>query len=150
MSDPVLATSRRFAAALDAEDYLAAGALLAAGCVYHTGGEPLRGPEAILASYRASGAAAAARFEAVQYTSAVRLCGPSVAVVTFTDRVRRRGRWHEYRCRQRVRVGAAGLIVEIRHEELPGERERLREFEEAAAAPRADGSDPRGGRYCGR
>ena len=48
------------------------------------------------------------------------------AVITYTDRVHRGGVWHEYRCRQHVRVNGAELIEEIRHEELPGERQRLR------------------------
>src|SRR5262249_52556750 len=38
-------------------------------------------------------------------------------------------------CRQHVRVGSDGLVETIQHEEIPGERERLHQFE-AEAAPR--------------
>jgi hypothetical protein len=38
-------------------------------------------------------------------------------------------RAYEYHCQQRLRVGTGGLVEEIRHEELPGERERLAAFE---------------------
>jgi hypothetical protein len=37
---------------------------------------------------------------------------------------------HEFRCRQHVQSGASGLIEEIKHEELFGERQRLNDFED--------------------
>lgn len=129
MSEGVLRAAHRLAEALDAEDYSAARALLAAGCLYHTGATVLTGPDAILASYRANGEAARGRFDAIEYASAVEPSGPAGAVITYTDRVRRGGEWHQYSCRQQVRVSEAGLVEEIRHEELPGERQRLQEFE---------------------
>jgi hypothetical protein len=129
MSEGIMQTVCRLAAALDAEDYVAARAVLAVGCVYHTGTTTLTGQDVILASYRANAEAARGRFDEVGYASRVELSGEAEAVITYTDRVRRGGEWHEYRCRQHVRVGPAGLVEEIRHEELPGERERLREFE---------------------
>jgi hypothetical protein len=129
MSDSVLPTARRLAEALDAEDYAAARAVLAAACLYHTGTTILSGPDAIIAAYRASGEAARRRFDAIEYSSAVEPSGAAGAVITYTDRVRRRGQWHEYRCRQHIRVNIDGLVDEIRHEEQPGERQRLEEFE---------------------
>jgi hypothetical protein len=117
------------AEALDAEDYSAARAVLATGCVYHTATTILVGPHAIIASYRANGEAARGRFDAVEYTSRVEPTGAAEAVITYTDRVRRGDEWHEYRCRQHIHINKAGLIEEIRHEELPGERQRLQEFE---------------------
>jgi hypothetical protein len=129
MVEGILVTAPRLAEALDVEDYFAAGATLAEGCVYHTGTTTLTGPEAIIASYRANGEAARRRFDRIEYASRVEPSGTSGAVITFTDRVRCGGAWHEYRCRQHVRIGEAGLVEEIRHEELPGEQERLHEFE---------------------
>jgi hypothetical protein len=125
-------TACRLAAALDAEDYGSARATLAAGCVYHTGTTILTGPDAIIASYRANGEAARGRFDDIQYASRVEPAGVSGATITYTDRVRIGGEWHEYRCRQHVHFDAAGLVDEIRHEELPRERERLQEFERRA------------------
>jgi hypothetical protein len=127
--------ARRFATALDAEEYEAAEACLAAACVYHSPAGVLAGPAAIIASYRASGAAGRKRFDAVEFDSFVESVGPGEALVTYTDWVRLGERSHEYRCRQRLRVGAGGLVEEIRHEELPGERERLAAFETARGFP---------------
>jgi len=129
MIEDILATARRLAEALDAEDYSAARATLAEGCVYHTGTTTLVGREAIIGSYRANGEAAHGRFDEIHYASRVDPSETSGAVITYTDRVRCGGEWHEFRCRQHVRIGATGLVEEIRHEELPGERERLQEFE---------------------
>ena len=124
----VLAAAR-FAAALDEEDYLSAGALLAEGCVYYAGASTLVGADAIIGSYRGNGEAARRRFGEVEYFSHVESKAASAAVIVFTDRVRLGGQWHEFRCRQHVAVDERGLIVEIRHEEIPTERERLEDFE---------------------
>jgi hypothetical protein len=129
MSEGALSTARRLAEALDAEDYSAARAILAPGCIYRTGTATLTGPDVVIASYRANGEAARRRFDGIEYASRVEPSGAAGAVITYTDRVRRGGERHEYRCRQHVRIGTAGLVEEIRHEELPGEGERLQEFE---------------------
>jgi hypothetical protein len=129
MSEAVMRAARRLAEALDAEDYSAAHALLAAGCVYRTGTTTLTGPDAIIASYRANGELARGRFDAIEYASQVEPSGAAGAVITYVDRVHRGGERHEYRCRQHVRIGQGELVEGIWHEELPGERERLQEFE---------------------
>jgi len=122
-------TARRFVAALDAEDYDAVRAALAPNCVYHAPEGTLVGPDRILSSYRAQGAAARHRFEKIEYASALEAIGPGDAIVTFIDRLMLAGAWHEFQCRQRIRIGSADLVDEIWHEEIPGERERLQEFE---------------------
>jgi len=132
----ILESARRFAAALDGEDYEAVRASLAFGCVYDAPQGVLIGPEAIVASYRENAVAARSRFAKIEYTSEVATAGPVEAVITFIDRVMLGGVWHEHRCWQHIRLGAGGLIEHVRHEELPGERERLQQFE--AAARRAD------------
>ena len=129
MSEGVLRTARRLAEALDTEDYAAARLILAAGCIYHTGTTILTGADAILASYRANAEAARGRFDVIEYTSTVEPSAAAGAIITYTDRIRRGGEWHEYRCRQHVRISAAELVEEIWHEEMPGERQRLLEFE---------------------
>jgi hypothetical protein len=127
--------ARRLAESLDAEDYDAARATLAEGCRYHIGTTTLTGPDAIIASYRANGEAARGRFDMFEFSSQIEPSGASGAVITYTDRVQLQGEWHEYRCRQHVRLGKTGQIEEIRHEELPGERERLQEFERRRTSP---------------
>jgi hypothetical protein len=125
MPERDLDIAARFAGALDAEDHEAAARLLDPRCEYEIRGERLRGPSAIIASY--SGNAAAARaFDAIEYSSGVRLEGAWV-VIRFIDRIRHGGRSHEYACEQWLRV-AEGLITRIEHRELPGRREALDAF----------------------
>jgi hypothetical protein len=138
-------TARHFATALDVEDYETARACLAADCVYHAPGGVLIGPGSIVASYPDRAEAARGRFEALEYDNLVEAEGPAGAVITFTDRVRLGGAWHAFRCRQHVCVGRGGLFEEIRHEELPGERERLRAFEARAGREGPPGDVPRHG-----
>lgn len=128
----VLESARRFAVALDAEDYTAVRASLSPRCVYDSPQGVLCGPDAIVAAYRQNAVTARSRFTEIEYSSAVAESGAAGAVITFTDRVMLGGKWHEYRCRQRIRLGTDGLIEEISHEELPGERERLQQFEAAS------------------
>ena len=123
-----LDAGRRFAAALDAEDYEAAAECLAADCAYHSRIGPLIGPSAIVASYQGIGDAARGQLDAIDYTSEVEAAGPREAVVEFLDKLQHAGRRHVYRCRQLIRVDERGLIVKLTHQELPGERERLEEF----------------------
>lgn len=49
-------------------------------------------------------------------------------MIEFTDNLQHAGQRHLYRCRQGIRIDERGLVVEITHEELPGERERLEAF----------------------
>jgi acetyl esterase/lipase len=130
-----LQTAERLAAALDAEDYEAVRACLSASCVYHGPDGVLTGRDAIVASYREVGEAGRGRFEEIKYESQARLEGPDSVVITFTDHLRLGRAWHRFSCRQYVRVGSDGLVEAIQHEEIPGERERLHQFE-MQAAPR--------------
>jgi hypothetical protein len=128
------AIARQFAAALDAEDYVAARALVAEDCIYRLGDGVISGPDAIIDSYRANGAAARRRFDEVQYVSSVEQTGASTAVINFIDRLRLGDQWHQFHCRQHLRIGPGGLIEEIRHEGLPNQREQLIAFETRADA----------------
>jgi hypothetical protein len=118
----------RFAAALDAEDYEAAGRLLAADCAYDTGTQTLVGSAEILASYRAAGEFARQRLEAVAYSSSVTVISRDEALIHFRDHITCGGESHVYQCQQQVRLDAVGAIQAIRQLELPGERERLQAF----------------------
>jgi hypothetical protein len=132
-----LQTAERLAAALDAEDYGAVRACLSANCVYHGPDGVLTGPDAIVASYRQVAEAGRERFEEIKYESQALLAGPDSVIITFTDHLRLGRAWHRFRCRQHVRVGVDGLVEAIQHEEIPGERERLHQFETEAAPRKA-------------
>lgn len=129
MRQEELAIARRFAAALDTEDYATARELLAPDCTYHLGNDKIVGQNAIIDSYRTNGESAKRRFVSIDYVSDVEIAGPSTAIIVFIDRLRIGNECHEYRCCQSVMIGSNGLVEEIRHEELPQERERLRSFE---------------------
>jgi hypothetical protein len=130
----VLGTAQRLAAALDAEDYRAARAALAPDCVYHAPEGLLVGSDRIVSSYREHATAARGRFEKIEYHSVVETIGPAEALITFVDGVTLGGAAHQFRCQQRIRIDADGLVAEIRHEEIRGERAKLQQFEANTAA----------------
>jgi hypothetical protein len=114
------------AAALDADDFAAAGRWLAEDCVYEGASETFRGAEAILASYASASAWAHRTFDEVRYESQVGAPDGDTVSVTFTDYLLKAGgRWHRYRCRQEFTVGRDGRIARIVHHDLPGERDAL-------------------------
>jgi len=123
-----LAVAERFAAALDREDYAAAAACLAPDCEYVIRGRVLRGPEAVLASYREAGEWGAGKLDEVRYESSVRAGPGGGATVTFVDHLEHRGARHTHRCEQRLEFAADGRIRRIEHVDLPGEREALEGF----------------------
>lgn len=127
-SDPVLDTARRFAEALDREDYVAAAALLTPDTRYRIGDDEFVGAEAIVASYRENGEWALATLDAVSYESRVEAAGPGRASITFVDHLEHALRRHTHTCRQEIAVGPDGRITGIEHHDLPGERERLDAF----------------------
>jgi hypothetical protein len=119
----------RFADALDAEDYSTAGALLAIDCLYSIRDSVIFGRDAVIDSYQLNGDSARRRFDAVEYSSQVFEIGLREARIRFMDRLRIADEWHEYACEQTVRIGPDGLIHEIKHTELPRQRELLAKFE---------------------
>jgi len=133
MDTPTAAEPRAIAAAmaraLDADDLDAARALLADDCVYELRDDTLRGPEAVLASYRDASAMARRLFDEVRYESDIESVSGATARVTFTDYLLKAGHpWHRYRCMQAFTVGTGGRIVRIVHEEIPSEREALERY----------------------
>ncbi len=125
----VVAITSRFAKALDLEDYDTASRLLADGCIYCMCGAIIIGRDAVIDSYRIHSESAKRRFDSIEYRSDVEATSLQCARICFTDRLCVANESHEFHCCQTVRVGPDGLIDEIRHEELPGERQRLKDFE---------------------
>jgi hypothetical protein len=130
MSEPTASEAqaivRRLAAALDADDFATARALIHDDCVYVGVAETMRGAEAIVASYADASAWARRTFDDVRYESETGSAEGATVPVTFTDYLLKAGgRWHRYRCRQDFSVGVDGCITRIVHHDLPGEREAL-------------------------
>ena len=126
---------RAIAQALDADDFPAVAALLAEDCVYDTGGQVLRGPRAIVASYRAATEWAHAHLDSIRYESALEAPAGDEVGVVFTDRVVHRGRRHVHQCRQAFTV-RDGRVTRIVHHELPGESAAMRAFLDACGLVR--------------
>ncbi|HKQ57523.1 MAG TPA: nuclear transport factor 2 family protein [Candidatus Eisenbacteria bacterium] len=119
------AVAAALARALDADDFATVRSLLADGCVYETGREVHRGPEAIVGSYAGASAWARRAFDEVRYASEIAPATGAEVTVTFTDYLLKAGgRWHRHRCRQTFTV-SGGRVARIVHHEIEGEREAL-------------------------
>ncbi|GMQ78957.1 MAG: hypothetical protein BMS9Abin02_1506 [Anaerolineae bacterium] len=117
-----------FAAALDADDFTAAEALLSPKCVSVSGREVLEGREAIINSYRKSSERAQELFDTVFYESDVLSSSETSAEILFADQLSSGEMKHIYRSRHFLEFSSAGEIVQIRQEEIAGERQRLKAF----------------------
>ena len=122
-----LDTARRFARALDAEDYDRVAACLSPTCGYSIRDRIVRGGPAIIAIYKEAGTWAASILESVRYENDVR-SAPTGAVITFLDHLAHRGNTLTHRCEQHLEFDEAGRICRILHVDLPGERDALAAF----------------------
>jgi len=117
-----------FAQALDRDDFHAARPMLRADCTYTIRDKVLRGPDAILASYQSATDDAHAKFDAIDYSSDISIQSSHIALIEFSDVLTHQGQTHHHKCHQRLTIDDAGLIVAIKHIDLPGERETLLDF----------------------
>jgi len=122
------AVARRFATALDKEDYSTLAELLADECHYETASATLRGPDVIIASYREAGSWVRSHIQNVEYESNVRTDYEGEATVTFLDHFSHNGLKHTYVCEQVVSLDLNGRVCRIVHRELPGQRESADSF----------------------
>ena len=117
-----------FAAALDADDFSAVEALLSESCVYVGQREVLEGRKAIINSYRKSSERAQELFDTVLYESDVLSSSETSAEILFVDYLTCGKLNHIYRSRNFLNFSLDGAVVRIRQEEIPGERQGLKEF----------------------
>ena len=123
-----LDVARRFASALDRDDFALAQALLSDDCVYHIREQTHTGAAAIIETYRAASEWAACAFDAIKYDSSIEALDDGRIAITFLDRLRHKGLAHKHRCRQIVTIDQAVRITRIEHEDLPGEPEAVQSF----------------------
>ena len=124
----ITSAAERFALALDGEDYDTARSCLSRDAVYTISDEEHRGPDAIIASYQGNGDWASRAIDRIEYESRVRATGPLSAVITFVDRIEHAGHKLVHQCEQHLAFDDEGRILQIRHVDLPGEPEALRDF----------------------
>ena len=120
--------ARRFAKALDAEDYQTARAFLSAECEYTCRGSIFQGPDAIIASYQGTGDGAKRNFDSIHYESAVTGLSATTSLIHFTDHLCHRNERLTFKCQQQVEVNTDNLIIRIEHIDLAGQREALAEY----------------------
>jgi hypothetical protein len=117
-----------FAAALDSDDFSAAEVLLSLKCVNVSGRLVSEGREAIKNSYRKRSKRAQELFDGVYNKGDVLSSSETSAEILFADQLACGEKNHIYRSRHFPDFSSAGEIARIRQEEIPGERQRLKEF----------------------
>jgi hypothetical protein len=117
--------AREFAECLDRDDFVGAMGFISTSCEYRSGDRKFRGPDAIIASYREHAEFAKSHFETVVYESSVAKLTTDRFEVKYIDHITKNSKSHTYTCKQVLKFNSAGLITEIVHVEIPGERERL-------------------------
>ena len=132
-----LSIARRFAVALDNDDFDNATELLAVDCTYHIRDEIHRGAGEIIASYRQATEWAHETFDDIEYESEVEPLDGHRFVILFLDRLCHCGQSLDHRCRQILTIDDRAKIIDILHEDLPGESERVEVFfESVGISPR--------------
>lgn len=116
------------ATALDDEDFPGTARRLDPEVSYETGQELLRGPDAVVASYRRAAEGAHRMLDELVNESIVKHLGGQRYRIDYTDRLRHRGHIHVFRCQQIVTLPEGRGVTRIQHRELSGERQRLLAF----------------------
>lgn len=120
--------AKRFASALDQEDYETAISLLSDDCWYLCRGKRFQGPGEIIESYRTNGDEGSQSFETIEYESEVHALSDRSALIRFKDHLSHRGETFTFECDQQIEIDDDGRIAQIRHVDLSGQREALEAF----------------------
>ena len=120
--------ARKFATALDNEDWSTVRSLLSHTCEYRCRGRLISGREAIVQSYRENAAWGRQHLDGIQYASQVTPRGDTSFSIMFTDKISVGRAEHIYRCTQRVELDPDCRIARITHRELPGQKAALNKF----------------------
>ncbi len=123
-----LDVAKRFAGSLDQDDFEQAQQWLCDNATYDTGKETLVGKDAILASYRASTERARRLLDRIAYESDVEVSDTGAISIRYLDHISHTGISFTHQCRQHLEFNDSYQIKHIRHEDLPGQQERLQAF----------------------
>ena len=117
------------AQALDDDDYVAAASTMADRVEYTIGEELIHGPQAVVASYRASSEMARRLFDEVGYGhEVVPTDDPYSFRVIYSDVLTVGGETLTHTAEQTVTVAPDEGVVRIINVDLPGEREKVDRF----------------------
>lgn len=119
----------KLAAALDLDDYATVAEMLSDDVVYRVGDRVLRGPDAVIASYRAASEMAHRLFDDVRYDHRViPTDDPDFFRVEYSDVLTVAGETHTHQAEQHVTALPDVGVVAILDVEVAGEREKVDEF----------------------
>jgi hypothetical protein len=117
------------ARALDEDDYETAAEMMSDRVDYRIGVESIRGPDAVVASYRAASEMAHRLFDQVAYDHrVVPTDDPHVFRVSYSDILTLNGETMTHQAEQHVTLDPNQGVIGIVNIELPGERERVDAF----------------------
>ena len=121
--------AEEFGRALDHDDFGKIKTLVDPECVYIIGDDQLIGPEAIANSYEQNMIEGRKQLDELLWgESGVEEIEPDEFIIHFTDHLKHKGRSFIHRCKQRVKIGENGTIIEISHVADPNESARLKTF----------------------
>ncbi len=123
-----ISIATQFAKALDEEDYKTAIEMISTQCEYFCRGKVYYGSDEIIKSYQSAGDSAQIDFDKIEYESFISTLEENSALIDFVDHFYLQEKKHTFKCQQQIEVGNDGLIIHIKHIDLPGEREALDEF----------------------
>ncbi|MGZ3809877.1 MAG: hypothetical protein ACXVCE_17465 [Bacteriovorax sp.] len=123
-----LETAKNFASKMDSDDFDTAKNFLNSTCEYISGDKIFIGPEQIMQSYKEHSDFAKSTFESVVYESSVKLIDFRSFEATYVDIISKNGKTHTYTCKQILDFDQTNKIVRIRHFDIPGEYDRLKQF----------------------
>lgn len=124
----LLAIAENFALKMDQDDFDSAKEFLSVSCEYVSGENIFKGPEEIMSSYKNHSDFAKTTFESVIYKSKVCALDDRSFEATYFDILIKDGKTHTYSCKQIINFGEDNKIISIRHVDISGEFERLKQF----------------------
>src|SRR5437870_1619284 len=127
----MLSLAQQFATLLDDTRFDEAAALMAEDCAYHYFEGNYAGRRNVINIYHQNHKASSEMFDEVRYSSEVEPLDTETYKVNLLDKIRVGAKWHEMHSHDILRI-KDGLIVDIDHQEIPGEAEAFREFYQKA------------------
>lgn len=123
--------AKQFGEYLDEDNFEQFKLLLSVDCNYEIGGQVLNTPETIAGLYEQNLKEGKEKFdELIWGKSRVEQVSENQFDIFFSDFLKHKGVTHNYKCKQRILINADGLVEEIIHLELPGEKEALQRYYE--------------------
>lgn len=119
------------ARALDADDYTAAASTMAEDVEYTIGDESFRGPDAVVASYRAASDMAHRLFDQVRYDHQVMTTADrNVFRISYSDELTVGDETLGHKAEQHVTVTPGVGVIRIVNVDVAGEKEKVDAFME--------------------